>query len=1130
MALKITCPHCGQPRRLHSPYPLPGSEVHCRSCGRVLSISYPPGMVEKLRKKGVRFAEQVPLGDDNGHFISPDQPLPRTPPPPQPDPGLQLPPGFSNQETALFRHNPPEEDADDEPKTQPSAAPPPPVGLKRTVSPASERTATSVPPPKPRRAAPPPAAEPKAKKPRKKRRLLGRLLRAAVLLTVLGGIAGGGVAGYAWWYYSQDLPTFETLQQYTPPTVTTIFDRKGRLIGELFEKRRYVIEKEQLFPLEEVSAQAAASCTDECLDDERILSSFQCTECKIPRHVVDVFIAAEDGNFWTHSGVDYEGIVRAILRNLSQGKKAQGASTITQQVARNFLLTNDKTYERKIREIILAGRVEEAFSKEHILYLYMNQIYLGSGAYGVEAASRIYFNKSAYQLTLAEAAILAGLPQRPTEYSPHRNWDKARGRQTYVLRQMLEKGYIDQATHDKALAEVVEIRPRQEDEFLTQAPYFTEHARRYLVDTYGFDKVYNDGLVVNVTMDLDLQRVAQQAVVDNVNIADNRRGWRGAAETLAAAEIQPWLDSQEQELRQAVADGILRVAAKDGEGGHGPLPSASTLEEGKTYEAVLVEVEQKHLIAGVGRHRVIIPRSWTSWAYSVNPDRSWRYRSQDNLQNAFSVGDRLQITVEHLDSADYDNLKSYEAAKGLPAGRVYQPPLLQGAMFSYRLSDGAVLAMVGGVNFEDSEYNRATQASRQVGSTFKPIVYAAAIQSRKFTAGSMVQDAPTVFRVLGGKLWKPGNYGGDYLGNITLRRALQMSRNVCTVRVLDKLGLDPVYDLAGPTLRIGYDSPTCSRTHVPADAECQGTMTPSAVSGMAWCEYCDATSCPLIEAERPSIRKNGEDLIVGDEKTCLDTPFEQGGRKWCHSCDVNLRACDWLPIQEIPSTDPCLDARKDDNGQIWCRTCDLSMGLGSSSLTMVELARAYSVFATYGTLVEPHFIESVVDRDGTVIEEYKAPTEWPQVMDASVAGIAHWLLREVATGGTGAATNRLGIHVAGKTGTTNDFFDAWFVGYNPEIITAAWVGFDKPESMGTSFTGGKTALPIWMDYMKVAAPKEDDHSFPAIPGVDMIAIDESTGKIANGGRVMPFLPGTAPTNVVGEIGQSTAEDLLTEDF
>ena len=246
---------------------------------------------------------------------------------------------------------------------------------------------------------------------------------------------------------------------------------------------------------------------------------------EMPDHVKNAFLAAEDANFWTHDGIDVGGIFRAIVRNLAKGKKAQGASTITQQVARNFLLTREKTFIRKIREVILAQRVEEVFEKEHILFLYLNQIYLDRGAYGVEAASRTYFDKSVSDITLAEAAILAGLPQRPSDYSPHRHWKKARARQLYVLNQMQRKGFIDQATYDAAIAESVNIAPKRND-FLQQAPHFTEHVRRYLVDTYGFDKIYNDGLSVDTTCDLDLQKAAQKAVEDGVNIASNRRGWR----------------------------------------------------------------------------------------------------------------------------------------------------------------------------------------------------------------------------------------------------------------------------------------------------------------------------------------------------------------------------------------------------------------------------------------------------------------------------------------------------------------------------------------------------------------------------------------------------------------------------
>lgn len=1110
MALKITCPHCGEPKKLEEPFPQPGTELQCLNCGRALAISYPPGMVGRLRERGVRFSDDPPPPDPSR---ATDHRLQDRNPPLGGLPGGGLgraappePPPATRGRTLQPASPPPAAP----PRAAPRAAPTPRAAAPRASAP--RPAAAPSPAPSPARASsggkPPPASRrrsggggPPEKPKRKKRSLLRRLLVAAVVLCVLGGAAGAGVLGGAFWYYGQNLPTVDFLQQYEPPTVTTVYDYKGRLMGEIYEQRRYVTP----------------------LDD-------------IPKHVQDAFIAAEDANFWTHTGVDYEGIVRAILRNALQGRKAQGASTVTMQVARNFLLTKDKTYERKIKEIILSNRIEETFSKEHILFLYLNEIYLGSGAYGVEAASRTYFGKSVKDITVAEAAILAGLPQRPSDYSPHRNWDKARARQEYVLGQLEAKGYLTAAQKQEALAEKVNIY-LQDNEFLTAAPYFTEHVRRYLVETYGHDKIYNDGLSVWTTADLDLQKTAQEALQKGVLWADEQTGWRGPIETVPASQIQARRDKVEAALLEELGKAHLTVADPSNGGGYKPAPAKSVLEEGRVYEAVVTDVAEKHAVVGIGAHRALIPLSWTTWGYEPNPERSFKYRKQSSMENVLNKGDVVQVRLEARDSQTVDNLKGYDGAGPGPfaAARLYQSPDLQGALFSYRQSDGAVLSMVGGIDFEDSEYNRVTQARRQVGSTFKPIVYSAAIGEREFTAGSIVQDAPTVFQTIGDKLWKPGNYGGEYLGDITLRRALQLSRNVCTVRVLDKVGLEPVFQQAGPKLRIGYNEPSCSRVHVPETSkeakECKGEVTDSNVAGMVWCEYCDPTSCPLVMADKQSVRVDGEDRFVNDAKQCLDEPVSEGGNRWCHSCDVNLRVCDWLPIDQIPDTDPCVDARKDDKGRVMCRSCDLSMGLGSSSLTMVELARAYSAFATYGKLVEPHWINKVVDRDGTVIEEWQPPSQgWPQVLEPGVAAIAHWLLREVATGGTAARTNRLGIQVAGKTGTTNDFFDAWFVGYDPELITASWVGYDTPRSIGVSFTGGKTALPIWMDFMAVAAPKEEKRRFKALPGVEYVSIDETNGRAAVGGRSIPFLPNTAPTNIVGEVGQKSTEDLLISDF
>ncbi|MCB9765162.1 MAG: PBP1A family penicillin-binding protein [Alphaproteobacteria bacterium] len=996
MALKITCPSCGRVHRLHNPYPPPGSELQCH-CGRILSLSFSPKAMAQIRARGESFQDQV-------QRITPDMapmdmaPLaPALPPEPTqwsapvpdlsdalPDPdqrGTYVDHGVDEEAPTVMEDVPPELlDMGDEPfqlpppVQEPTPAPAPPPAL--TAPPVSAPPRPPRPPrvaPAPAPPAPPslPATTPAPAPKRRRGGCLSRLLKLGVAAVILGGVGAGGVL----YTFSQDLPTLETLSNYRPPTVTLVKDHEGRILGEIYEQRRYVVEFDAF-----------------------------------PQHLKDAFLAAEDANFYNHGGVDPMGIVRAMLRNLSKGEMAQGASTITQQVARNFLLTSEKKLSRKIREAILATRIEEAFDKEHILYLYLNQIYLGSGAYGVEAAARIYFDKHVEELTLAESALLAGLPQRPSDYSPHRHWEKARARQGYVLGQMVQKGFITQAESDAARAEDIRV-VKTPNPIRILAPYFTEHVRRHLVETYGFDRVYNEGLVATTTCDLDLQQVAQEAVTRNVTEMDANLGWRGPIETLEGdAAIQARLDAQEQAMReqdQFLADNARR----------GPVPDVSSLREGERFEAVVLEVERKHAVVGVGVHKAMIPLSWTKWGFEPNPERSWRYRSNDNMESTLKRGDVVTVTVENLNSQDAKALEGYgPATEGTyAAARLYQDPALQGAMLAFDLNDGRVLSMVGGVDIEDSEYNRAYQAQRQVGSTFKPIVYATAIDEKAFTPGSIVLDAPVTYNTLDEKLWKPGNYGEEYLGNITLRKALALSRNVCTVRVLDVVGLDAVYNMAR---NLGIES------HL---------------------------------------------------------------------------------------------------------ELDLSMGLGSSSLTMFELARAYSAFATYGDLVEPWFIEKVEDRDGTVLEQHKV-TPPRRVLDPTVAGITTWLLREVATAGTGARSNQLGLHVAGKTGTTNDFKDGWFVGFSPDIIAAAWVGYDRPQSMGVSSTGGRVALPIWMDYMREAYPKERDRPFPEIPGAVWAPIDESTGRVATGGRGMPFVPGTVPQNVATEVGQTSAEDLLTKEF
>lgn len=974
MALQITCPHCRNPNRVGEPYPLPGTERQC-VCGRALAIGYAPGMMDYLRSRGAKFE-----GDDESprpmsvavKSPGPAQPSPEPTPvapkkvqPVAPQPIPAGPPSAAQSATPLRSAPTPREPDPTERtgSTEPTEmAMPAGTGpsASRAREPIPSRAPMPVPAPGTRLLPPKSGRTAKAPPPKKKSRIL-RWLSALfaggtglAVLTVLLVIAA--VYGVSW-YYSRELPSIEELGVYRPPTVTVVYDRNGALMGEIYEKRRYVVELDAM-----------------------------------PAHLKESFISAEDAAFYQHGGIDYMGIVRAVGRNALKGKKAQGASTITQQVARNFLLTSEKTFTRKIKEVLLAKRIESTFDKEHILFLYLNQIYLGSGAYGVEAAARVYFGKHVGELTLPESAMIAGLPQRPSDYSPHRHFEKAKARQSYVLGQMVDNGYIDQATSDAAYATELEIVARK-NEFLVMAPWFTEHIRRYLVEKYGQDRVYNEGLVVHSTCDLALQQEAQRAITTGVGDADQKiGGWRGPLE-----HVEP----------SAVASKVAELEK-----------SVGTVVEGDWYTAVVTEVQKKHAIVDLGGVKGIIPLSWTTWASPVTPESTGRAKKIDDMNTALKVGDVITVEIEAQDFRKTDAMKTYKEAGDGPfvGASLFQDPDIQGALWSYRLDDGGVLAMVGGVAFKDTQFNRATQAERQVGSTFKPIVYAAAIESKKFTTGTIVQDAPLVYNTLKNQLWKPANYGEDYLGDISLRKALALSRNVVTVRVLDVIGLDPVYQLAR---KLGIES----------------------------------------------------------------------------QMDV-----------------------------------DLSMGLGSASLTIPEVARAYSAFATSGRKVDAHYVERVLDRDGNVLEQFTKPAEWELVLDPAVASITHWMLMEVASNGTAAKAQQLGIKVAGKTGTTNDNRDAWFVGYTPKVLTAVWVGYDQPKSLGGQATGGHTALPIWMQFMAKAVPKGQDGSFTPSGAVVWAGMDETTGRPVTGGRSMPFLPGTVPGGEVAEAGQKTTEDLLTTEW
>lgn len=1107
MPLSLPCPECGAKNPLDEPFPYPGAQLKCMTCGAGLAVSYPQGVMDKLRARGKRFqgdgvkptAGITPMGARAPLDSSPQVPdpaayppdavvVPKAPPPPPPTAATEVHAdreraASTDAETAVDRTEVPTTEiswGDDVDRTVPSARSPHgalpanvgepesahavalpddheptsrPGGTEQDSDALTEQTGRNGLARKKK------LKKLKKTKPTKKSRrgLLGCVggfgsmgCGGLVLLAVagLGGLAGGH------WYFSKDLPTVASLEDYTPATVTSVYAKDGQLLGELYDERRYVRELDYF-----------------------------------PEHVQNAFVAAEDATFWEHGGVNYMGIVRAAGRGILSGDGPKGTSTITQQVAKNFLLTNERTVVRKIKEALLSWRIEETYDKEHILYLYLNEIYLGSQAYGVEAASRTYFGKSADKLTHGEAALLAGLPPRPSGYSPHKSWEAARNRQNYVIKQMVEKGHLTEAEGDAALAEKIVIIPRG-NTFRETAPHFTEHARRFLVDRYGEEKVLHQGLSVTTTCDLDLQLRGQAAVTKGIFEVDQRMGFRREAlEEHLSSDEDIAARRQEHEHAMRKSQGYQQDAAS----GRTDLPATSTLVVGEVYKAVLLEVDEAWIRVAVGSHEGMIPLEWTKWGYKPNPRRSWRRRSATDLGKTYDYvqedestrteailqrGDVVLVKIEALSTVTYgepadDDEKKVQADrkkafKSTPAAtddlvslRLWQVPVVEGALLAMDVHTGDVVTMVGGADFSRSQLNRAVQSRRQVGSTFKPIVYAAAIESRKFTAASMVPDAPLAKASTTG-VWKPGNYGNDFLGNITLRKALAMSRNTCTVRVLASIDPDMTNDVIyefGRRLGIGGD--------------------------------------PLYRLP--------EDHVV--------TP----------STD---RLCPWVKVSE---THACQDVFYDEDNDRFCRSCDLSMALGSASITVEEMVRAYSAFASGGKLIEPNYVTEVKDRNGAVLYTLER-VEPPQVLEPEVAAITTWLMQNVVQGGTASKAQRLGLRsLAGKTGTTNEEKDTWFIGFTPHIVTAVWVGFDQPAPLGVSSTGGRTALPIWMDYMKHAAPKEKDDPFIMWGNVQNAMIDEATGHhVSSGGRSYPFLKGTVPESTGGSAGQVTANDVMTE--
>src|SRR6266702_511897 len=789
-------------------------------------------------------------------------------------------------------------------------------------------------------------------------RFLGFLFAAGTVVFLVG-VAG---AAGAIWHFSKDLPDYSQLQDYEPPVMTRVHASDGALLGEYSKERRLYL------PIQAV-----------------------------PKLVINAFLAAEDKNFYEHGGIDFTGMARAAVlyaQNYGSNRRPQGASTITQQVAKNFLLTNEVSFTRKIKEALLAMRLERTYSKDKILELYLNEIYLGLGAYGVAAASLVYFDKSVNELTVAEAAYLAALPKAPAALHPVRNRDRAIERRNYVVDRLLENGWIKQADADKARKDALAVTSRTNAAHIFAGEYFAEEVRRDVFERYGEKKLYEGGLSVRTTLDPKLQVMARKTMAAGLVNFDEAQGWRGAtskidisgdwgvklADVKSLSDISPW--------RLAV---VLETSEQSARIGFQPARELGGA-------------------VAKGRQTGNITLDGVRWAKAAaGPARG---RTPTSVSQVLSPGDIIYA----------DPLIAKDGSLVEGQFRLRQLPEVSGAMVVMDPWTGRVLAMVGGFSFDQSQFNRATQAYRQPGSSFKPLVYSAAMDNG-YTPSTIMIDGPIeIDQGQGAGVWRPENFSvGSYRGPITLREALKWSINTVTVRLAQDVGMPLIGEYAK---RFGV-------------------------------------------------------------------------------------------YEELPNY--------------------LSYSLGAGETTVMRMVTAYSMFANGGRRVKPTLIDRIQDRYGHTIFKHDirecrgcdAPGGWKnqpepqlvdhreQVLDPLTAYQITSMMEGVVQGGTAIAMREVGKPIAGKTGTTNDAKDLWFVGFSPDIVVGLYVGYDKPRSLGRSAQAGHTAVPIARDFMKLALADKPAVPFKIPADIRLVRVDAKSGLRPAPGQsagtiLEAFKPGTAP--------------------
>ena len=747
------------------------------------------------------------------------------------------------------------------------------------------------------------------------------------------------------WNFSSNIPDYKFLKNYKPPVSSKVYSGNGELVADFSKEKRIFVPYSS-----------------------------------IPPNVINAFLSAEDKNFFSHPGVDAKGVLRAIINNIKNilsSKRLEGASTITQQVAKNFLLTNEVSLNRKIKEAILAFRIERALTKERILELYLNQIYLGSGSYGVAAASLEYFDKSIKELDYAEAALLAALPKAPSKYNPYRNLKLAEFRRNLVLKNLLENNFIDKKEYEKLIKEKIKVK-KSKKIFLEDAQYYIEDVRKNIIDRLTYEKVYKQGFNINTPINLKLQKIATESLRDGLIEYDKRKGWRGP---LANKDFN---DNWSKDLDKFMLENSINW-------------KIAIIKKLNQFSAEIQTVDN---LKGFIEYSDI---SWTKKEFS----------------ELFKEGDI--IYVENIN----DNKFSLKQLPKINGGIVVMDPYT-----------GRVLALSGGFSFKNSEFNRATQALRQPGSAFKPFVYAFALENN-YTPSSLILDAPLVLDQGSDlKMWKPENYGKKFYGPSTLRTGLEKSRNLMTVRIAQNLGIEKLVNFS----------------------------------------------------EELGIYENPDEL--------------------------------------------------------------LSISLGSTETTLLKLTSAYSTFVNGGKLVEPILIDRVQDSEGnTIVNNDKRScincdqisflsNKYPKIKDKYKKVISEQtayqitsLLEGVIKRGTGKKLKRLELNIAGKTGTTNENTDAWFIGFTSNFVIGVYVGMDDPAPLGKFETGSKTALPIFEKFVIKAVKKSDARPFKVPNGITMMVVDPITGDKAKFSSKNTIVEAYKSKNVInGKVLYSNYDRLDTNNI